>query len=359
MNQTTKRHFPIFYTIYFSVILLVIIAVAIAAAYLVGILGEYEQSQPKYAAEAIYERYFENGIKYDELLDISGYELSEFESKAELVRYLNEQNSGEMSYYRVTSGVDAAICKYIVKMGSVKICTFTLEADENKDSRFDSYSLASLELYYTPVQSVSVTVPSDTTLYLNGKAADDRYIVESGIKTDSCDYMPVGVDGITLKRYEIDGLLYQPTIEAKTEGGTSCEISESGDGIYTASVPYDSALEAEWHDKVIDIVKAYAVYMQGDSYFGSISGYFEYGSDLYEMIRTVENMFVVSHYAWSFENESASEFYRYDDNTFSCRVSVTHLLHRWGADDYKDFIDMTLYFRKTDGSYYIYNRQNH
>lgn len=359
MNQTTKRRFPLFYTIYFSVILLVIIAVAVAAVYLINILGEYEQAQPKYVAEDIYKRYFENGIDYSALLDIAGYDLSEFETKDDLVRYLGEQNRGELSYYRVTSGVDASLCKYIVKMGSVKICTFTLEADASDDSRFDSYSLASLELYYNPVQSVSVTIPTGTTLYLNGRAADDRYIAESGIKTDTCNYMPEGVEGITLKRYEIDGLFYQPTVEVKAQSGAVCEVTESDSGVYTAAIPYDSELEAQWRDKVIEIVKAYSVYMQGDAYFGSISGYFEYGSDLYEMIRTVENMFVVSHYSWSFENESASEFYKYDDNTFSCRVSVTHLLHRWGAEDYKDFIDMTLYFRKTDGNYYIYNRQNH
>lgn len=359
MNQTTKKRFPLFYTIYFSVIALVIIAVAITAGLLAKLLKEYEDAQPKYVAESIYERYFANGIDYGSLLDIAGYELSEFETKDTLVKYLGEQNKGELSYYSVTSGVDASVCKYIVKMGDVKICTFTLESEPSEDSRFDHYALADLELYYNPVECVSVTVPSNAQLYLNGTAVDDKYITESDIKTDSCDYMPNGVNGITLKRYEVTGLFYQPSLEVKTPTGVDCAVTDDGEGVYTAAIPYDAELEAEWREKVIEIVKAYAVYMQGDSYFGSISGYFEYGTELYEMIRTVENMFVVSHYSWSFEGESAAEFYRYDENTFSCRVSVTHLLHRWGADDYKDFIDMTLYFRNIDGNYYIYNRQNH
>ena len=53
--------------------------------------------------------------------------------------------------------------------------------------------------------------------------------------------------------------------------------------------------------------------------------------------------------------EKAFDFVRYDDNTFSCRVTLTHILYRRGMDNYVDPIDITFYAHETDGKVLIYD----
>jgi hypothetical protein len=71
-----------------------------------------------------------------------------------------------------------------------------------------------------------------------------------------------------------------------------------------------------------------------------------------------ENTFVWDHNGYSFENEKVSEFMRYNENTVSCRISFTHLLHKHGREDYKDVTDITYFAEKIDGEYYIFARYN-
>jgi len=80
---------------------------------------------------------------------------------------------------------------------------------------------------------------------------------------------------------------------------------------------------------------------------------------LYVNLRTSETYFVIDHSSYAFEDVKTSEFYAYDENTFSCRVSFTHVLKRYGSKDYRDYIDMTLYLHRIGDTYRIYDRYNH
>jgi hypothetical protein len=96
--------------------------------------------------------------------------------------------------------------------------------------------------------------------------------------------------------------------------------------------------------------------MGNDEKWANVKEYFDPSSKLYNSIRTSETSFVIDHSGYRFENESASEFYAYDENTFSCRVSFTQVLTKKGKPDYKDNIDMTVYLRKVGDKFLIYDR---
>ena len=99
--------------------------------------------------------------------------------------------------------------------------------------------------------------------------------------------------------------------------------------------------------------------MQSDGRFSAFSQYFDPDSTLYTQIKNAEIYFVWPHDGYSIEDVNVRDFYAYDDNTFSCRVSLTHVLHKKGSEDYRDYIDMTFYLRNVNGSYLIYDRENH
>lgn len=109
---------------------------------------------------------------------------------------------------------------------------------------------------------------------------------------------------------------------------------------------------AEHKDYVLKAAEEYSKYMENDSWWGGISQYFDPSSEIYESARTSLTMFVIDHNGYRFDDVFVGEFYGYSDDVFSCRVSFTHVLTA-GAQEYKDYFDSTIFFRRVDGTFKI------
>ena len=172
--------------------------------------------------------------------------------------------------------------------------------------------------------------------------------------------MPEGVNGIVFAEYRADKLYFAPdSIKILTSDGRECPLAQDETGIYSKGIMYDEALQAEYSEYVISAAQALAAYMQNDGKFSTAAAYMDPDSELYINTRTAETYFVIDHSSYSFEDVRTSEFCRYDDNTFSCRVSFTHVLKRYGSKDYKDYIDTTFFLRRVGDKFLIYDRYNH
>lgn len=352
-----RRNKSLFWMIYRIVLVVFAVILIAASVYVIRLLKDYEASQPKYAAEAVYEKYFKN-------FDASAYidickSSSVFENKDALVSYLNDTVKGQEIKYMKVSSSDKDVIKYIVKAGDTKFASFTLSADTEKSEKFTQYTASDFELFTSSKTKITVEAPENYKIFINGTELGEEYIKERDIKSESCDHMPEGVRGIYYTKYAVSGLISEPEVTAKTADGTAAEVV-ANNGTYRVQVQNDAVLQEQQKDRILEACKKYAVYMQYDSTvavmgFGQIKGYFDPSSELYEDIRTVENMFVIEYSSYEFADEKTSEFVRFDDNTFSCRVSFTHILHRRGAEDYKDYLDLTLYLRNVNGEYLIYD----
>lgn len=347
----------VFWKIYRIVLIVFALLLVIGVVFVSRWLRQYESAQPKYAAEAVYDKYFKN-FNPDTYVDVCNSS-SVFEEKEDLVKYLTDVTSGQEIQYMKVSSSDKNTIKYIVKAGDTKFASFALTVDDEADGKFTQYKAGNFELFTSSKTRVTVEAPEKYKVFLNGKEVSDEYIKEKDIKGESCDHMPEGVRGIYYNKYVISGLLAPPEITAKSPDGKSADVKDEN-GTYRVATVNDEELQREYKDWILEACKKYAVYMQYDSTvavmgFGQIKGYFDPNSELYEDIRTVENMFVIEYSSYDFDNEKTSEFIKYDDNTFSCRVSFTHILHRNGAEDYKDYLDLTLYLRNVDGKFLIYD----
>ena len=141
--------------------------------------------------------------------------------------------------------------------------------------------------------------------------------------------------------------------------GNEMEIGVvESDKLYYTKLVYDEELKAEQSEFVIEAAKRFAAYMQNDTTLAKLTPYFEKGTALYKSIRSTLQWAVIDHDSYDFEDVEASDFYRYDENTFSCRVKLTHILKRNRLEDYRDFMDATFYLRKINGKYLIYDRTN-
>lgn len=342
------------YKISLAVALLLLCIVLIVGAVF---LKDYEASQYKYVAEEVFNTYFKNfdAEKYAKTCSVEGG----FESVDDIAEALGAITDGKkIEYYRVSSGMEQSY-KYIVKADDVKFASFKLVEDTEAKGRFTTYKATDFQLYIGNAQTVVIEAPADYTVYINGNKIGEDCITEKDIKSEESFHIPDDITGMLYTQYTVENLMTDPEILVTDEDGKQAEVSKKDDGIYRASFVYDESLKDEYNDWILKGMKRYAEYMQHSSNnpvtFGEIAPYFDPASDLYEDIRTEENMFVWDYDSVDYENDDTSAYVRYDDNTFSCRVTFIQILHKSGENDYKDHLDVTLYLRNVNGKYLIYD----
>ena len=365
MNAAKKGgkrfRFPYFYAVLLIIVLTALTVLFMALNLLRDWLADYESAQSKYIAQEVFEEYY-SPLDLPKLLERTEYTLSPAEDADDLAAYLSALiGNSEITYRKVSTGLDENTEKYVVEADGKKFSEFYLTVSEDK-SKYGTplYALSETKIFFNAHNSVTVTAPADSAVYINGYKLPGTLITGAPELTDSCAHMPEGVRGLMYVTYTLDGLLNEPEIRVVSREGESLTPQKDGTtGAYRAEAVYSDTLKAEYSDFIMDFAKTYSVYMQGKGSFKAVSAYLEANTELYEQTRTAEVYFVMPYTSYSFEDMTVGEFYAYDENTFSCRISYVHLLHKEGSKDFRDYIDMTLYLRRTDGGkYLIYDREN-
>lgn len=357
--KSTKR-FPLFYCIYFLCIALFLTALYVSLGVVREYLADYESAQPQYEAQRVFDKYYSAG-SYTGLLEICDANYSEFEKADAVISYLNDYTKDkEITYNSISSGLDSDI-KYIVKADGVKFSSFTLTtSDITTPKGVPLYTLKEAELYTTGNESVRITAPKGYTVLLNGVPVSDVYRTGNMQPHMSCEHMPEGTEGIVYVEYQVNSLYFpEESVQVLSPNGTIAPLNTTEDGSYKADIVYSTSLKSEYEEYVVAAAKALAAYMQNDGRFAAIASYLDPSSNLYTNVKSSETYFVIDHSSYTFEDVVTSEYYAYDDTTFSCRVSLTHVLKRYGSKDYRDYLDMTFYLRKIGDTYLIYDRFNH
>ncbi len=346
MSQKMKN-LPLFYKIYFLCLSVFIMFLIIFLIFLNSFITSYNEGIP----ETVSERFFNDvflKLDTEKIIEMANISPSEFETQEDLNDFLNKTLSSNLSYTSISSDGDDR--KYIVKSGEYKCASFTLTPDEKGD-----YHPSSLSLHLPKSASAVYKVLDSSTLYINGKAVGDEYIT-SREDHISAEYLPEGVNCPQWVIYSVEGITQEPKVSVIDRNGATPELYES-DGILTEEIVYDTE-EKEITDRILEGAKKYAICMQDDAPKSAVYPYFEKGTELYNDIRSVENTFVWEHSGYAIEDEKVSEFFRYDENTVSVRISFTHVLKKSGRQDYRDITDITYYARNIDGKYMIFARHN-
>ncbi len=360
-KRRKKFHFPIFYIFLLLLVAAFVTVMHFALAQLEIVMADFENAQPKYAAEEAFNTYFASPdfAALAAACDIPE-NVSPLETKESFVAELTERYGGlPTSYAATTSGADGSL-RYLVKAGDLKIAIFSLKkSTETTEFGFEQYEIGDIELYIRPEETVSVTARTGDAVYINGNLLDESYVTETGVPTSSCEHVPEGVSGITFTTYEAGALLRAPTVEVISPNGSAAPLTLNEEtGVWEADIVYDTALHDKYADQMIKVAQNYAAYVMRDGYFASFSSYFDKTTDLYETIRQVPVGFVWIHNGYSFDDVSASEFYAYDENTFSCRIRFVQVLHRNGNEDYREQFDVTFYLHRVNGEFLIYDMTN-
>lgn len=352
-----RKERSLFWKIYRIVLIVAFALVAVGLIYLTTVLKDYEAVQPKHVAKEVFDTYFKNfnAEEYAKTCVSDGG----FESEEDIAAALKSVTEGkEIKYYRVSSGMEKSF-KYIVKADDTKFASFKLVEDKDAGTRFTSYKATDFQLYVNTGKGVTVEVPAGYKLFVNDIQVGEDKITEKDVKTEESLHIPDDVKPISYNKYTVSGLMKDPTVKVTDGSGKEATVDKTGDSTYKAYPVSDTALKEQYHAWILKGMKRYAEYMQHSSNnpvsFREISVYFDPSSDLYEDIKTEENMFVWDYDSVEYENDVTDNYIKYDDNTFSCRVAFVQILHKSGKDDYKDHLDLTLYLRRVGDEFLIYD----
>lgn len=374
-----------FWTIYAVFVLLLVSCAIIGCGMLVSWLDAFEQSQPIHSAEAVFNDFFVSE-RWDEALKLADYQKGPLEKDGDAEAVLAALKDGKvMSYY--SAGVADGVAKYNVvlvdpaelsdpekpdeeikdataEMGvngipSTKIATITVTKQEKEGKwGFFGYEFSDLEIFLKKNERAQVCIPSTYTLYAGEETIGADQIAETTPHTWN-QHLPDGVNGVEFATYRFEGLLTVPTFTVKdTKGNDVPLVKNEESGVWEAGVVYESEVDKALADRLLKGMEEYATYMQDDGSIGRVSRYFDTKSDFYKSTASNPSGFVWDHNGYEFKNEVVENFYFFDENTLCCHVSFDQVLKMIGKENYVDELSMTVYARKINGTWRIFECVN-
>lgn len=344
----------IFYALLCVLAFAVIIMVGKVKPKLEAYLRDYESNLPKYTVQSVFEQYF-TSPDFDNLIALAGCKAEGFNTDEDLKQHFVSRTEGKKISYVYVAGSDKM--RVNVKADGDKFASFAIKKMEQKSEHgFDMYELDVIKLFYTTEYDVKIRIPFNYTVNLNGKALGEEYMTQTGITEDLRDKIPEGTYKFSYNEYAVNDMI-SPWVPVAydSNGDEKTLFYDEENKIYTADFEYDDKLKSECTDLVIKGVEVYAARIQNATTMDEVKKYFEVGTDTYERIRKNPVDFVWNYDSYEFENESADNFYAYDENTFSCVVKMTQVMYRYSTV-YRENINMTVYLRRnSNGKFMIYD----
>lgn len=353
-----NKKFPIFYICLLVLVLVVIVGTEIGKVYLTDVLEAYENSQYKHVAEDFLESHFTSG-NGETLAELFRPQMSKMESDENAAKTLAELTNGKtFSLQSVSTGLTDKI-EYVIKCDDKRFASLALsKGGETDEFGFAQYTVSEVLLNENLFFTRSVSVPVGYTVFVNGIPADASYCLGNSITTTFGDDIPGNIPAVEYTTYSFANLLSEPSFEVLSANGIAAPVTLADNGEYYAEIVFDTEMPADLQAYAIEATKAYACYLQKDAGIGAVAKYMDKSSLLYENIRTSPNWMVINHNSYDFADAEVTEYYIYNDNAFSCRVTLTHILKYKGLQDYRDYIDITWFFTLIDGKYLIYDSFN-
>lgn len=337
-----------FYKIFFSVIAGFLVLLIAGAIVLSFVLADYETTVPDVIADSCFKNYIGTG-NYAGLRN----EGAAFEKADAINAACAERAAGkELTMAKGTKGSDDSV-SYIVRAGEEKLLTFTLVKSDGKSRfGFSSYMVGKVNFHFA--KDITVKAPADCTVSVNGVTLTEDFL--TGEPTvDEALPMPDDLKPVAICTYQVNDLLNDPTVTAAGEAGDGRLVTYNQTGrYYEVGGEQDASLAEQYSSYVIEATERYATWMADDGWFGMVADYFEPDTATYQYIRDTEVSFVWDHDSYDFSDAKASDFHRYSDTVFTCRVKVTQNLYLRGKEPYHDYIDLTLCMHRVGNKYLVY-----
>ena len=357
----------IFYTLYFLFIFIFFLGTFIGLTWLKGWLTDFELSQPTVKAEQVFTQLFSDP-DWVALYDASGSQDSPYEGKEEFVAYMEQKiDPSQLTYLETSAGLSGDK-KYVVRMGSEKVATFTLvdknsvgEASlENLGGELSDWQLGAVDVFFEREGTYYIEKLDGHVTYINDVLLDDDDAIIQIATTKAEDYLPIGTTGASMCTQQVTGLMAVPTVTIFDKDGNQMEVTyDESTRTFTERLE-SNTISIEETSVALEAAKTSCLWMiEAITDRGTVAKYFDNTSDAYTNIVSNRELWMQDYSGYEFVNDSVTNYARYSDSLFSVRVAITLRVTRPDGST-RDFdFNQSMFFRKSDtGKWLCYAATN-
>lgn len=348
----------IFYTLYFLFILIFFLATFIGLTWLHGWLTDFEMAQPGGKAEQVFTQLFTNP-DWGALYESAGAKDSAYEGKEAYVAYMeNKVGDSELNYLETSAGLDKYTKKYLVRLGNEKVASFSLVDKNQVDSAsldnldkigdIPDWQLGSVEVFFNREGTYYIEKLDGHTALVNDVALTDDMTIQVAT-TLAEEYLPTGTTGASMCTQQIDGLMAQPVVTIFDKSGKQMEVTyDEATRTFTERLESNTMSDEE-KEIALEAAKVYCKWMIKEvTDRGTIAKYYDPSSETYNNIVKTTELWMQDHGAYTFSNESVTNYARYGEDIFSVKVSMSLDVTRTDGSVRNYAYDQSLFFRKSD-----------
>ena len=347
----------IFYTLYFLFILIFFLGTFIGLTWLHGWLTDFELAQPTVKAEQVFTQLFTHP-DWGALYDAAGAKDSADEGKDAYVAYMeNKVGDSQLTYMETSAGLSGDK-KYLVRLGSEKVASFTL-VDKNQvgDVSLNNlenigdipdWQLGAVEVFFNREGTYYIEKLDGHTAYVNDVPLTDDMTIQVAT-TLAEEYLPAGTTGASMCTQQIDGLMTQPVVTIFDKSGKQMEVTyDETTRTFTERLESNTMSDEE-KNVALEAAKVYCQWMIKEvTDRGTIAKYYDPSSETYNNIVKTTELWMQSHNGYTFSNESVTNYARYGDDLFSVSVSLSLDVTRTDGTVKNYPYSQSLFFRKSD-----------
>ena len=348
----------IFYTLYFLFILIFFLATFIGLTWLHGWLTDFEMAQPGGKAEQVFTQLFTDP-DWGALYESAGAKDSAYEGKEAYVAYMEQKvGDSELNYLETSAGLDKYTKKYLVRLGNEKVASFSLvdknQVDSasldnlNKIGDIPDWQLGSVEVFFNREGTYYIEKLDGHTALVNDVALTDDMTIQVAT-TLAEEYLPAGTTGASMCTQQIDGLMAQPVVTIFDKSGKQMEVTyDEATRTFTERLESNTMSDEE-KEIALEAAKVYCKWMIKEvTDRGTIAKYYDPSSETYNNIVKTTELWMQDHGAYTFSNESVTNYARYGEDIFSVSVSLSLDVTRTDGSVKNYPYSQSLFFRKSD-----------
>ena len=348
----------IFYTIYFLMIFVFFIGVFVTLNWLNGWLKDYEAAQPTVKCQQVFDQLFGNP-DWAQLYRLAGdptgtgtnkYD-TQFEGVDAYVTYMNEKVAGQPLNFVETSAGISGNKKFIVRLGTEKVATFTLNGHGEKITDIPDWQLGAVEIFVNRQESIKIRKLENHVAYVNNQPLDDSYTIQ--IASTKADESLSPENRVRTSIQEVSGLLTTPELLVYDQTGAPIEVLYNPDSGMFEEQTDAIAMTEEERSAVFGALEAYAGFMiNASGSRAAVAKYFDGSSSTYnDIIKMNGELWMNADRGHEFRNEEILGYTKHSDTLFSVRASmVMHVVNKDNTE--KDFnVTQSMYFTNKNGKW--------
>lgn len=293
----------------------------------------YQSSSPELVMNDIFSHFESRDIDYIWQNMAEHPQVSQFETEDDIKNYMLSMIEGKTLTYVESGEYTQDRPCYTVEADGYVIGTVALSRIGQKEYGFPVWGLDVISFPALPLEGAMITIPENSSVYINGIMLDETYITEDiPADEDELQYVePYGgtIPGFTT--YAVSGLYFEPTVEVKDYSGADCPVEYNADfDRYNADYSTNHAEREALEQYGIDFTSTFANVISMDEDISALDRFFPPDSLALNYIsRNTALRYFTGHGAVTIQNEEVQEFIAYNEDTVYMQVYIEQEMQMW------------------------------